>query len=85
MSHRRSFRWKERCPNSIPVPNRQVKKLKNTSTTTVTAGVMVAPVREFDGCCENTSLVATGVTTGAVMVKPALNAVVNPGLLAERL
>jgi hypothetical protein len=56
-----------------------------SSTTTVTAGEIVAPVVALEGCCENASFAGGGGVPppGALMVKPALIADVRFGLAAE--
>ncbi len=53
-------------------------------TTTVTAGVMVAPVAAFEGCCENASFAGGGGVPppGALMVKLLLFAATRFGLVA---
>src|ERR1700761_6454477 len=57
-------------------------------STTVTAGLMVAPADAFDGCCTNASFAAVGggvPPPAALMVKLLLVAAVSPVLLAVRL
>ena len=53
-----------------------------SSTATVTAGEMVAPVKALVGCCTNASF-AGGPLLPAVMLKPALVAEVRLGLVAD--
>src|SRR5271154_4403836 len=53
-----------------------------SSTTTVTAGAIMAPVDALDGCCEKANL--AGTEASALMVKPLLVAEVRPVLVAER-
>src|SRR5580658_610605 len=58
-----------------------------SSTTTVTAGVMVDPAEAFEGCCENASCVGVEVPPpppAVVMVKLLLVAEVRPALVADR-
>jgi hypothetical protein len=55
-----------------------------SSTATVTAGEMVAPVEALVGCCTKASFAGgRGVLAPAVMLKPALVAGVRLGLVAE--
>jgi hypothetical protein len=55
-----------------------------SSTATVTAGEMVAPVEALVGCCTKASFAGgRGVLTLAVMLKAALVAGVRFGLVAE--
>src|ERR1700748_3079636 len=56
-------------------------------TTTVTAGVMVAPADAFEGCCMNANFVAVGggvPPPPALILKLLLVAPVSPVLLAAR-
>jgi hypothetical protein len=57
-----------------------------SSTTTWTAGVIVACVRAFIGCCKKANLKGEGGVPlpGALMVKGALVAEVRSGLVANR-
>jgi hypothetical protein len=55
-----------------------------SSTATVTAGEMVAPVKVVVGCCTKASFAGgRGVLLPAVMLKPVLVAGVRLGLVAE--
>jgi hypothetical protein len=55
-----------------------------SSTATVTAGEMVAPVKALVGCCTKASFAGDrGVLLPAAMLKPALVAEVRLGLVAE--
>ena len=53
-----------------------------SSTTTVTAGVIVVPVKVLEGCCEKASL--AGIKASALMVKLLLVAEVRPVLDADK-
>jgi hypothetical protein len=58
-----------------------------SSTTTLTAGVMAAPVEAFEGCCENANCVGVEVPPpppAVVIVKLLLVACVRPVLVADR-